>query len=92
MAASGVDAILNAGVRAFVVTAVGLRREDMAQLLLRAMPKVHLICQQRGPFIFNITASGVVSQISNRTLRRRARSKGKHGFVSRLTSGRPKSH
>ena len=69
-----VDAILNTGVRAFVVTATELHREEMATLLLRAMPKIQRICQQRGPFIFNITASGLVSQISNRTLRRRARS------------------
>lgn len=68
-----VDAILNSGVRAFVVTAIGLHREDLARLVLRAMPKIQRICQQRGPFIFNITASGVVSQISNRKLRRRAR-------------------
>ena len=67
-----VDAILNTGVRAFVVTATELHREEMATLLLRAMPKIQRICQQRGPFIFNITASGLVSQISNRTLRRRA--------------------
>lgn len=70
-----VDVILNSGVRAFVVTAVGLHREDLAKLLLSAMPKIQRICLQRGPFIFNVTASGVVSQISNRKLRRRA-SKG----------------
>jgi hypothetical protein len=34
-----VDAILNSGVRAFVVTAVGLHREDLAKLMLRVMPK-----------------------------------------------------
>jgi hypothetical protein len=71
-----VDAILNSGVRAFVVTAVGLHREDLAKLVLSAMPKIQRICQQRGPFVFNITASGAVSQISNRKLRRRA-SKGR---------------
>lgn len=71
-----VDAILNSGVRAFVVTAIGLHREDLAKLVLMVMPKIQRICQQRGPFIFNITASGVVSQISNRKLRRRA-SKGR---------------
>lgn len=67
-----VDAILNSGVRAFVVTAVGLHRNDLAKLILRVMPKIHRICQRDGPFIFNITASGVLSQISNRKLRRRA--------------------
>jgi hypothetical protein len=67
-----VDAILNSGVRAFVVTAAGLHRDELAKLVLSAMPKIQRICQQRGPFIFNITASGVVSQISTRELRRRA--------------------
>jgi hypothetical protein len=38
-----VDAILNAGVRAFVVTAVGLHREALARLVLRAMSKIHRI-------------------------------------------------
>ena len=68
-----VDAILNAGVRAFVLTAANLHRDDMARLVCRAMPKIYRICHQRGPFIFNITGSGIVSQVSNRTLRRRAK-------------------
>jgi len=34
-----VRAILNSGVRAFVVTATDLRREEMAALLLKAIPK-----------------------------------------------------
>ena len=67
-----VDAILNAGVRAFVVTAANLHRDDMARLLCSAMRKIYRICHQRGPFIFNITASGQVTQVSNRKLRRRA--------------------
>src|SRR5205814_7319834 len=70
-----VDAILNSGVRAFVVTAAGLTGDDTAALLVRAMRKVYRICHQRGPFIYNITATGLVTQISNRTLRRRAQGK-----------------
>lgn len=66
-----VDAILNAGVRAFVLTAANLHRDDMARLICGAMRKVYRICRQRGPFIFNITGSGIVSQVSNRRLRRR---------------------
>ena len=34
-----VDAILNAGIRAFVITAGGMRAEEQIELLLRAMPK-----------------------------------------------------
>jgi len=64
---------LNAGIRAFVITAGGMRAEEQIELLLRAMPKIYRICHQRGPFIFTITRSGTVSRISNRTLRRRAR-------------------
>jgi hypothetical protein len=67
-----VDAILNAGVRAFVITAGGLHRDEQLALLRRVMPKMYRICRQRGPFIFNITRSGTVSQILNRRLRRRA--------------------
>jgi hypothetical protein len=67
-----VDAILNAGVRAFVLTAANLHRNDMAALFCRAMPKIYRICHQRGPFIYNITAGGRISQLSNRKLRRHA--------------------
>jgi hypothetical protein len=68
-----IEAILNAGVRAFVITAGGLHRDEQIALLRRVMTKLYRICHQRGPFIFNITKSGLVTQISNRTLRRRAR-------------------
>jgi hypothetical protein len=68
-----VDALLNAGVRAFVITATGLTRDAQAALLVRVMGKIHRICKQRGPFIYNITRSGQFFQVSNRTLRRRAR-------------------
>ena len=70
-----IDAILNSGVRAFVLTATDLPRGDQAQVFVRAMRKIHKICRQRGPFIFNITRMGQFNQISNRTLRRRARGK-----------------
>jgi len=68
-----VRAILNSGVRAFVVTATDLRREEMAALLLKAIPKMHRICHQRGPFVFNITETGLVTEVSRGTLRRRSR-------------------
>ena len=33
--------------------------------------KVARICQQKGPFVYNITSTGILSQISRRTLHRR---------------------
>jgi hypothetical protein len=68
-----VEAILNSDVRAFVVTAANFNHEQIAQLVLKAMPKITRISRQQGPFVYNITASGIVSQIPHRTLRRRAR-------------------
>jgi len=35
-----VEAILNAGVRAFVITATKLNHEQLTELMIRAMPKV----------------------------------------------------
>lgn len=71
-----VEAILNSDVRAFVVTAANLNHEQIAQLVLKAMPKITRISQQQAAFVYNITASGIVSQIPHRTLRRRARLRG----------------
>lgn len=71
-----VEAILNSDVRAFVVTAANLNHEQIAQLVLKAMPKITRISRQQGPFVYNITATGIVSQIPHRTLGRRARPRG----------------
>lgn len=68
-----VEAILNAGVRAFVLTATELRKEEQAEIFLRAMRKIVRICRQRGPFIYNITRMGYFARVSARTLKRRAR-------------------
>lgn len=70
-----VHAILNAGVRAFVITASGLDHQQISDLVLRAMPKIVRVCRQRGPFVYNVTATGAISQIPRRTLERRARGK-----------------
>lgn len=67
-----IEAILNARVRAFVLTAAELRREEQAAILLKAMPKIHRICRRPGPFIYNITRMGYFAEISQRVLRRRA--------------------
>lgn len=71
-----VDAILNANLRAFVITAVNVGHHQLADLLIKVMRKVLRICRQQGPFVFNITAGGTISQIPKRVLRRRGRSTG----------------
>ena len=67
-----IEAILNARVRAFVLTATELRREEQAAIFLTAMPKIHRICRRVGPFIFNITRMGYFSEVSKSVLNRRA--------------------
>lgn len=71
-----IETILNSGVRAFVLTATDLRKEQQAEILLNAMRKVERLSVQKGPFIFNITRMGYLSRISTRVLRRRARQRG----------------
>jgi hypothetical protein len=68
-----VEAILNSRVRAFVLVATVLSREEQAALFIGAMRKIHRICARPGPFIFNITTMGHLSQIPERVLTRRAR-------------------
>jgi hypothetical protein len=68
-----IEAILNARVRAFVLTATELRREEQAEIFLQAMPKIHRVCRRSGPFIFNITRMGYLNEVSKRVLHRRAR-------------------
>jgi len=70
-----VEAILNARVRAFVLTATHLRREEQAAIFLKAMPKIYRICRRPGPFIYNVTLMGSLNEISKRVLRRRAGSR-----------------
>jgi len=67
-----IEAILNAHIRAFVLTATELGREEQAGIFLRAMPKIHRICRRPGPFIYNITRMGNFAELSRRLLRRRA--------------------
>jgi hypothetical protein len=63
-----IEALLNSGARAFVITA-DLSPEDALSLLARKWTKIARICQRKGPFIFNITASGIMAEISPRELR-----------------------
>lgn len=68
-----VHAILNAGVRAFILITSGLRGDEQADIFLKAMRKVYRICRLRGPFVFTMTRSGILSQVSRRALVRRSR-------------------
>jgi hypothetical protein len=65
-----VEAILNARVRAFVLTATDLTREAQADVFVRAMQKIVRICEQRGPFIYNLTRTGQLAIVPRRLLRR----------------------
>ncbi len=67
-----VHAILNAGVRAFVITALDLTPADVIALLMRRMTKIVRICQRKGPFIYNLTAGGSITEIPVARLRRTA--------------------
>ncbi len=68
-----VGAILNAGIRAFAITADDLSWEDALALLLRRMKKIIRICERRGPYIFNITATGILTEVPASLLRRQAK-------------------
>lgn len=67
-----IKAILNSGARAFVLTAGEIRKEEQAEVFLRAMPRIKRICRRKGPFIFNITQMGNMSEVSSTKLRRRS--------------------
>lgn len=55
------QALLSAGVRAFVLTAKGLRGAENAQVFVEALPAIHrLLNRQPGPFIAKVTRSAEV--------------------------------
>ena len=68
-----IEALWNARLRTFVLTANVTRPADTVVLLLSRMPKLLRICQRPGPFIFSITAGGLVTELPAADLRRRAR-------------------
>jgi hypothetical protein len=68
-----IEAILNSQLRAFVVTATNLNHEQVTQLISTSMSKIVRVSRRPGPFVCNITASGLVSEIPHRVLQRRAR-------------------
>lgn len=68
-----VEAIVNSGVRAFVITATDMPHSELIGVVLKAMRRIERICHRPGPFVFNITRMGLLSEIPTRELRRRAR-------------------
>mgnify|MGYP000105992272 CR=1 FL=1 len=54
-------ALLSAGVRAFVLTAKGLRGAEYAEVFIKALPAIHrLLNRQPGPFIAKVTRGAEV--------------------------------
>jgi predicted nuclease of predicted toxin-antitoxin system len=57
-------ALMNAGVRAFVLTAKNLQGSEMANILVRALPAIQRFATRHPPpFIAKITRSGRVSML-----------------------------
>lgn len=58
------NALLAAGVRAFILSSGNLRGEEQAESFVRALPAMVKICAERdGPFIARVTRSGDVAVI-----------------------------
>lgn len=58
-----IDAIMNAGVAAFVLTAGGLTGSEMADVFVKALPRmVRFLEANPPPFICTITRSGMISR------------------------------
>jgi predicted nuclease of predicted toxin-antitoxin system len=67
-------ALMNAGVRAFVLTAKNLQGSDMANIFVRALPAIQRFASMHTPpFIAKITRSRKVSMLVSRQERRRLR-------------------
>lgn len=58
------QALLEAGVRAFVLTATGLSGEENAAALVRALPRmVRFAAGHHAPFIASVSRSGAVAML-----------------------------
>jgi len=56
------QALLNAGVAAFVLTSGNLTGDEMKQVFITAMPRImKLLNRQQRPFIAKVTRSGIVT-------------------------------
>ena len=70
------EALLNAGVRAFVLRTRGLSGPENAQILMRALPRMIRFCTGNpAPFIAAVAPSGGVSMLFREPRRRRRRRK-----------------
>lgn len=67
-------ALMNAGVRAFVLTAKNLQGSEMANIFVRALPAIQRFATRHTPpFIAKITRSGSVSMLVSHHDRRHPR-------------------
>ena len=67
-------ALMNAGVRAFVLTAKNLQGSEVANVFVRALPAIQrFITRHTPPFIAKITRSGRISMLESHQDRRRPR-------------------
>ena len=57
-------ALMRGGVRAFIITAKGLSGQDMAQIFIKALPRIkRFIAKHAPPFIAKITRNGAVMML-----------------------------
>jgi hypothetical protein len=60
-------ALMQAGVRAFVLTAGNLSAREMADIFVQALPAIRrFVANHQPPFIAKVTRSGAVSMIINK--------------------------
>ena len=58
------NALIRAGVRAFVLTTADLRGEEMGQIFIKALPTIkRFIAKHSPPFIAKVTRSGAVQML-----------------------------
>ncbi len=58
------EALMNAGVGAFILTAGDLQGEEMAQIFVKALPAIaKFLRKHKKPFIAKVTRNGLVSML-----------------------------
>jgi predicted nuclease of predicted toxin-antitoxin system len=67
-------ALMNAGVRAFVLTAKNLQGSEMASVFVKALPAIRRFAARHAPpFIAKVTQSGIISTLMSGPATRRLR-------------------
>ena len=67
--------LLNAGVKAFLLSAAGLSGTEQTEVFVKTLPKIRRVCRLPGPFIARITAAGKVDVVEDRSRQTRRRGK-----------------